>query len=272
MPPEASKMRGKPERFADHYTQATLFWNSQTPVEQRHIINAFRFELTKVQVPAIRRRMVAGLMNVASELAEAVAAGLGMTTMPEPLPLAITHEVRPEVSTSPALSLLARPGDGRIAARRVAILVGPGADGEALRTFARGLLDQGAVPRFIGERLGEVPSSTGAAIAVDGTLETMPSVLFDGVVLAGADGRVLLAGNALAQEFVREQYRHCKTIMLLGAEAAALEGLGVPAGLPGGERDPGILASSDGAAAVEAFTTALGRHRHFEREVEPPPV
>jgi catalase len=272
MPPEASKMRGKPERFADHYTQATLFWNSQTRVEQRHIINAFRFELSKVQVPAIRRRMVAGLMNVASELAEAVAAGLGMTTMPEPLPLALTHEVRPEVSTSPALSLLSRPGDGRIAARRVAILVGPGADGEGLRAFARALLDQGAVPRFIGERLGEVASATGDAIAVDGTLETMPSVLFDGMVLAGADGRIPLAGHALAQEFVREQYRHCKTIMVFGAEASALESLGVPGALPGGEADRGVLASADGSGAAEAFATALARHRHFEREVEPPPV
>ena len=57
---EDHKVRGKPERFADHYAQATLFYNSQTPVEQQHIINAFRFELTKVQVPAIRERMVSG--------------------------------------------------------------------------------------------------------------------------------------------------------------------------------------------------------------------
>ena len=71
------KVRGKPERFADHYTQATLFWRSQTPVEQRHIVDAFRFELSRVQTPAIRERMVSGLMNVAPELAEQVADGLG---------------------------------------------------------------------------------------------------------------------------------------------------------------------------------------------------
>ena len=75
---EDHKVRGKPERFADHYTQATLFFNSQTPVEKQHIINAFRFELTKVQVPAIRERMVAGLMNVDMGLAKAVADGLGI--------------------------------------------------------------------------------------------------------------------------------------------------------------------------------------------------
>src|SRR6188474_2340476 len=76
------KVRGKAERFADHYTQATLFFNSQTPVEQQHIINAFRFELSKVQTPAIRERMVSGLMNVATELAESVAFGLGIRDLP----------------------------------------------------------------------------------------------------------------------------------------------------------------------------------------------
>ena len=69
------KVRGKAERFADHYTQATLFWNSQTDVEKAHIVSAFRFELSQVQTPAIRERMVSGLMNVAPELAEAVAEG-----------------------------------------------------------------------------------------------------------------------------------------------------------------------------------------------------
>ena len=71
------KVRGKAERFADHYTQATLFWKSQSDVEKQHIINAFRFELSRVQVPAVRERMVSGLMNVASELAQSVAHRFG---------------------------------------------------------------------------------------------------------------------------------------------------------------------------------------------------
>ena len=88
----ADKVRGKPERFADHYTQATLFFNSQTPVEQQHIINAFRFELSKVQVPAIRERMVSGLMNVDERLAREVADGLGIDEMPEPMPKVLHEE------------------------------------------------------------------------------------------------------------------------------------------------------------------------------------
>src|SRR5688572_23088816 len=84
-PLEGDKVRAKPERFADHYTQATLFYNSQTPVEKAHIIRAFRFELTKVQVPAIRQRVVAMLANVDAELAATLAADLGMP-VPDPLP------------------------------------------------------------------------------------------------------------------------------------------------------------------------------------------
>jgi hypothetical protein len=111
-------VRGKPEKFADHYTQATLFWNSQTDVEKQHIINAFRFELSRVQTPAIRERMVSGLMNVAGELAEAVASGLGIREMPSPMPKALPRSIKPEVRVSPALSMFARPGDAGVRARR----------------------------------------------------------------------------------------------------------------------------------------------------------
>src|SRR4029453_3222047 len=103
------QVRAKPERFADHYTQATLFWNSQTAVEKAHIVNAFRFELSRVQTPAVRGRVVWGLMNVAPELAKAVAEGLGLTAMPAAMPKVLKKSVKPEVSASPALSLMTRP-------------------------------------------------------------------------------------------------------------------------------------------------------------------
>ena len=116
-------MRGKPEKFAEHYNQATLFWNSQSAVEKQHIMRAFRFELTKVQVEAVRRRVVAQLRNVAEELAEGVAYGLGMTELPDPLPRVIARTPKPEVRESKSLSLLARPGSAGIKGRRIAILV-----------------------------------------------------------------------------------------------------------------------------------------------------
>ena len=132
-------MRGKAERFADHYTQATLFWNSQTDVEKQHIINAFRFELSRVQTPAVRERMVSGLMNVDAGLAKAVAAGLASVSCRRRCPRSLTRDVTPEVSASPALSLFARPGDGSIRTRRVAILVADGCNGAPLVALANRL-------------------------------------------------------------------------------------------------------------------------------------
>ncbi len=161
---EEHKVRGKPERFADHYTQATLFWNSQTDVEKAHIVSAFRFELSRVQTPAVRERMVSGLMNVAPELASAVAEGLGMRDLPEPMPKVLKVPVQPEVERSAALSLFARPGDGSIRARRIAVVVADGVDAAAVRDIADRLTAAGAVPRLVGSRLGAVESASGDLI------------------------------------------------------------------------------------------------------------
>jgi catalase len=140
------KVRGKPEKFGDHYSQATLFWNSQVPYEKAHIVRGFRFELTKVQVPAIRERTVSMLRNVSDELAKAVADGLGMP-LPRPMPR-VVEGVRPEVTASPALSLTYRPGDGRIRGRKVAILVARGAHGPSLARAQTTLSKAGAVVVF----------------------------------------------------------------------------------------------------------------------------
>ena len=127
----------RPERFADHYTQATLFWNSQTDVEKQHIINAFRFELSRVQTPAVRERMVSGLLNVARGAGRSASRrAWASARCPQPMPKVLTTDVTPEVSVSPALSLFARPGDGSIRTRRVAILVADGCDGDAVTAVA----------------------------------------------------------------------------------------------------------------------------------------
>jgi catalase len=122
------KVRGKPEKFAEHYAQATLFYESQTPVERAHLAAAFRFELSKLTVPAIRTRMLSSLVNVSAELAQTVATGLGMP-VPEAMPRAGRAAMRPEVLASPALSLAALPGDGGIRTRKVALLAADGAVG-----------------------------------------------------------------------------------------------------------------------------------------------
>ncbi|HEV8549265.1 MAG TPA: catalase, partial [Polyangiaceae bacterium] len=218
---EDDKVRGKPERFADHYTQATLFYRSQSPVEQAHIRRGFRFELTKVQVPAVRERVVAMLANVDTDLATTLAAELGME-LPKPLPRALKNVSAPEVTMSKALSLFARPGDGSIRTRRVAILVANGVDGAAARALHAGLSDQGAVPRYVGARLGRVSTDDGEELEIEVTFETMPSVLFDAAAVPGGQKAIEeLAAIGHAAEFLKDQYRHAKPLLALGAGAAA---------------------------------------------------
>jgi catalase len=271
-PIAADKLRGKPEKFAEHYNQATLFWNSQTDAEKAHIVRAFRFELTKVQTPAVRRRVVATLRNVADELATQVAHGLGMP-LPEPLPRAIDRVPSPEVGVSSALSLMARPGQSGVATRRVAILVDTGFADDSVVTAHSVLLAQGAVPRFVGPRLGGFESSQGSRVEAEISLEAGPAVLYDAVVLPGDDAAARLAGNGAAVEFVKDMYRHCKPILAIGEVKVLLDKAGVPAALADGRDDPGLIRGDAGdIKAIEKFVAALAGHRSFARETDPPVV
>src|SRR5580700_8771347 len=220
-PLEDDKVRGKPEKFAEHYNQATLFWNSQSDPEKQHIINAFRFELTKVQVNTVRRRVVAQLRNVAEELAQAVAIGLGIDELPEPLPRVLKRTPQPEVDHSGSLSLLARPGSDGIQTRHIAILVADGVDSAAATAIHDSLSSRGAVARFVGIKLGQVEGEGGTALDIEVSMEAAPSVVWDGLVVPGGDGAATeLANSGHALEFLKDQYRHCKPILLLGAAQA----------------------------------------------------
>jgi catalase len=268
----SDKVRIKPEKFADHYTQARLFFESQTEAEQAHIGNAFRFELSKVTVPAIRERVVASLLNAVPALAQRVAQDLGMA-LPAPLPKALETPAAPEVEQSPALSLMARPGDGGIRTRKVAVLVANGVEGASLQKVVSALVAAGAVPRLVGARLGMCTGAGGESFAVDATMENSPGFLFDALVLPdGAPAVAALDADAHTLEFLRDQYWHCKTILALGASEALLAEAQIPMTLPDGAADPGlILADAAGADdAVAAFIAAVGGPRQFARENDPP--
>ena len=271
-PITADKVRGKAEKFADHYTQATLFWRSQTPIEQDHVVRAFRFELTKVKTPAIRERVVSMLANVDTGLAEALAAQLGME-MPAPMPSALAQPTIPEVEISQALSVFSQPGEKTIRTRHVAIFVADGIDTAAAKALHAALLGEGAVPRFVGPRLGRVTGVNGEKIDVEVTFETTPGVLYDAVAIPGGRAGVTrLASVGQALEFLKDQYRHAKPILALGEAVDILAGAGIPTVLPSGDDDPGLLVQSKVSEAIPTFVKAIVRGRHFERAMDPPSV
>ncbi|MEX2260190.1 MAG: catalase [Woeseia sp.] len=267
-PVDGDKVRGKPEKFAEHYAQATLFYDSQTTVEQTHIAAAFRFELSKVGIPAIRKRMLSSLVNVSPQLAAEVADGLGMA-VPDAMPKAIADPEPPEVTVSPALSLMALPGECGIRTRQIAVLVEDGVHHASLATLHSALTDAGAVVHFVGPRVGMFTGDGGGEIEADKSMENSPGFLFDALVLPdGAKAVEALAGNGHTMEFVKNVFRHCKAILALGAGRDLLE----MAGLDAMDEAPGILLAktADAAGVASTFIDAVAAHRHLSRDTDPP--
>ncbi|MCR6627637.1 MAG: catalase [Pseudoxanthomonas sp.] len=268
-PVEQDEVRGKPEKFAEHFNQAALFFNSQSPVEQAHIAAAFRFELSKLTVPAIRQRVVSMLRNASEELAARIAEGLGMP-LPEAMPRALPKPPKSEVTISQPLSMFARPGNAGVSTRKVAIFVGDGVDSDQIAAAQQALLSAGAVGRLVGHRVGLYTAKDGSQLDADASFENEPSVLFDGVIIPDGEGTAKAwARDGRAAEFVKDQFRHLKTIAALGEAVAFVEG----AGILNDEQDPGLFLQSDPEEGViDQFLQALALHKHFGRETDPPMV
>ena len=225
------------------YTQASLFYSSQTAVEQANIAGGVRFELSKLTVPAIRVRMLSSLAYMSPELAAAVVAGLGMA-VPPAMPRVLAQPAKPEVTRSAALSLTAVPGDGGTRNRSVAILVADGMAGRSLAVARAALQAAGATVHLIAPRQGPQQAMDGQAFEATGTLENSAPVLFDGVQLCdGAAAVKLLGRDVLVMDFISNQRQHGKTLLAIGLSKALLDQAGVPATPADGGVDPGVLST-----------------------------
>ncbi|MFO0575133.1 MAG: catalase [Polyangia bacterium] len=288
-PPEGSKLRADPQRFAEHYAQAKLFWRSQSEIEKAHIVGAFQFELAKVETPEIRERVVRQLSNVDAELAGRVAQALGLpppeqetgqspTQSPAQSPAQTLGQSAGQAaqqqgagavpSASPALSLFSRPGEMGIKGRRIAVLLADGVEAEGLSAVREALTAKGAVVKLVAPRLG-TRTARDEELKVDHTLRTSPSLLYDAVVLAGGQ-RALSALRQVPQaiDFVRDAYLHCKTIGYFGGAEALLEAAGLP--LRPGDLGLVQLSLTPTAAETAGLVRGIELHRHFERELIPP--
>jgi catalase len=146
-------------------------------------------------------------------------------------------------------------------------------DAAALLPLRERLASEGAVPRIVGPRMGNVEASDRSKVEVDVSLEAAPSVLFDAMVLpGGADAVAALLANGLALDFVKEQYRHCKPMLVFKDAEPVLAKIGVPALSDRGGPEGIILATRHGAGAGKAFIEAISRHRAFSRDRDPPTV
>jgi catalase len=241
------KERRRAQSFDDHFSQATLFWNSLTQPEREHEIGAFSFELSKVGDPAIRARMIGNLANVAAALAEQVAANLGAAA-PAGSPLV-------DAGASPALSMVPAVS-GPVAGRVIGVLVTEGVDAAGVTSLRAAADKAGAAVHVIAPRGGTVRGAGQSTIAADATVFNADSVVYDALVVAGGV-EVLDPKSAV---MVQEAFRHHKTIGAWGSGVDALNAAHVEVGAPGV-----VVADRVAKGFNEVLLDTIGWHRHWQR-------
>ena len=241
-----TRVRLRPELFADHYSQARLFYRSQQPIEQAHLASAIVFELSKVALEHVRVRVLANLRNVDENLAKRIAEGLAT-----PLPKASAAARAPiDMAPSPALSILEH-GQPTLSGRKVAILFAEGSDLAAITKLKGEIETAGGSVLLVSPKVGETKVK-GGTLKADGQLAGSPSVLFDAVAsIIMPDAAQKLAKDSTAQGWFADAYSHCKTIGACPATQALLATWGL-------EADAGVVAIADFAGVAPA--------RHWERE------
>ena len=245
---EGGKLRVRAELFADHYSQAALFWRSQTDSERAHIASAFVFELSKVELEQVPPRVIANLRNVDEDLAARVAAGLGVDLPKASKPA----RAKIEMERSPALSIQ-RNAKATLEGRKIGVLIADGSDAKALKALRQAAEKQGAALFVVSPRVHNVELSDGKAVKADGQLQGSPSAMFDAVaVIVDEAAAKTLSREGAAVKWVMDAYAHLKAIGASDAAKPLLDRAGV-------EADEGVCGLD------EAFFAAA-KTRQWDRE------
>lgn len=281
---EASKIRKRSKSFFDHFSQARLFFNSQTDPEKNHIIDALTFELGKVKTVAIRVRMLGILEQIDLDLAAGVAFGLGLP-VPEKAELPTNQsipadgdpadyqsmKIKTTLTKSPALSM-AKTVKNTIKSRKVAILAADGVHEKSLNTVKKALEAEGAIVEVIAPRLNYIIGENDEKVPVDQSFLGAASVLFDAVYVPGGTNSVAtLEADADAVHFLNEAFKHCKAIAFDTGAKQVIEATYFSKKLPEDFTDEsvlkaGIVMGDDAGKVAKQFISAIAQHRFWERE------
>ncbi|ELQ6105691.1 catalase HPII [Cronobacter turicensis] len=255
---EGHKIRERSPSFGEYYSQPRLFWQSQTPVEQRHIIDAFSFELSKVVRSYIRERVVDHLCHIDISLAHPVATNLGITLTDEQMHVAPPKDVN-GLKKDPSLSLYAVPG-GSVKGRVVAVLLNDHVKSADLLAMLQALKSHGVHAKLLYSRMGSVTADDGSQLEVAGTFAGSPSVTVDAVLVPGGAASAL-ADNGDAVYYLLEAYKHLKAIGLMGDARGLKSRLAVP-----DTGEEGIVEADDASGSfMDDFIHQLACHRVWAR-------
>jgi catalase len=251
------KLRIRPESFADHYSQARLFFRSMSEPEQRHIISAFAFELGKVETVAVRKRMLGHLLIIDEALGDGVEAALGMEGAADDI---IPARKPIDLDPSPSLSLV-KKAEPTLKGRKVAALVTDGVDDGLLASLRSAIEKEGARLAIVAPKISGVTTGSGKKLQADQALSGAPSIFFDAVALMPSQqGAGMLAKESAAVDWLRDAFGHLKIIGHVAAAAPVFAKASVEP-----DADAGVIAL-DGSKGVAAFVKAARQHRIWERE------
>ena len=258
--PEAGELlRVRPESFADHYSQARMFFASQTEPEQNHIVAALIFELSKCVVPRVRGAVLGRLVNIDETLAVRVATGLGLQS---PIVPADPGVPAMDMPPSPMLSILAKAVP-TLQGRKVGCLVSDGTQGAMVAELKAAVEKAGAKLELIAPTVGGVQTAEGDLLTADHKVDGGPSVLFDAVVLLpSAEGGAKLALDSAAVNFLRDAFGHLKVIAYLPTAAPLFVKGGLSDANP--DTDAGLISLS--TATIDDFIDAASAGRIWARE------
>ncbi|QRR00318.1 catalase [Dyadobacter sandarakinus] len=281
---DGRKVRARSKSFLDHFSQARLFFNSQSDPEKNHMIDAFSFELGKCITPAIRERMLGILSLIDQSLAAGVAYQLRLPVPPDPA-LPVNHSmpadadpadydpimVEGSLLKSEALSMEHTVKD-TIETRKIAFLAADGVDELSVTTVKNALEAAGAVVEIIAPRQNFVEAENDTKIAVDHTFLTAASVFYDAVyVPGGINSAASIEAEPDAIHFLNEAFKHCKAVAADAGAIQVLQATNFGRKLPADYSDEsvlmeGVIVGSDLEKVASQFITAISQHRFWERE------
>jgi catalase len=261
---EGHKVRERSPSFSDHFSQATLFWNSLSAVEKTHLIEAAHFEIGKAEDRGVRERIIDRLNHVDHELAKQIAVGIGVPAPTKPVNQ--NHGQSSAALSQESLAVKTAKG------RKVAVLAADGVDAEQVMAFKQALTEAGAQVQIVSKYLSPIKGKAGQELPVDKTFLTGASVMFDAVyVPGGAESIAALKVNNDAIQFIDEAFRHYKPIAATGEGVELLKESKIQ-GVMFSERalqdEQGVItakATSDLSKAATSFVEAVAQHRFWTR-------
>ncbi|MEO6722583.1 MAG: catalase [Ferruginibacter sp.] len=281
---DGHKIRNRSKSFLDHFSQATLFYNSQSDAEKNHLVDALCFELGKVETMAVRERMIRNLSYVDIDLASRVAVYLGIH-IAEAADGLLNHSfpadadpvdyqpliVKSSLAESPALSM-ANTIKNTIRSRKIAVLVADGVNEASLLGMKEALESEDATVELIAPKLSKITTVSGLELVPAKSFLTAASVLYDAVYIPGGIASVAtLAAEPDAIHFLNETFKHCKPIAADTDAEQVFEKTYFARKLPKEFTEETVL--RDGIAMggninelSALFIKAIAQHRFWDRE------